>query len=182
MFKRALIFAALLPLLLLTVGREGLDGRAPAAASVSKAKTVSLCAPSERVLWSCEIRGQRKFASLCASKELDQSRGYVQYRFGRPNQVELEFPNARPNSQRAFKYSRYTRPLVTYLSLRFERGGASYTISDDYNDEEKPARRDASIMVKPAGATTKESTLKCKLPVTGSLSQLEDIVPRAEDQ
>ncbi len=182
MCRRALIFAGLMAALLFAVEHEVMTERVRAAATASSVKTVSLCAPTERVVWNCEIRGQRKFASVCSSKELNQSGGYVQYRFGRPNQVELEFPNTRANSQTAFKYSRYTRPLVTYLSLRFENNGYSYTISDDFNDEEKPSRRDASITIKPTGATAKESTLKCKLPVTGSLSQLEDIVPRAEDQ
>ncbi|HKS28563.1 MAG TPA: hypothetical protein VJS44_12115 [Pyrinomonadaceae bacterium] len=142
------------------------------------AKPSSLCAPDEQVVWSCETVKERKLASICGSKDLSGARGYVQYRFGRAGRVELEFPRERTGTQSAFKYSRYTRPLVTYLKLEFVNGGVSYSISDDSNDEEKPARRDASITVKTADA--KETTLRCRMPVAGSLMKLEDVVERED--
>jgi hypothetical protein len=143
-------------------------------------KPASLCTQGERVLWSCETAKERKLASLCASKDLDKTRGYLQYRFGRSGQVEMEFPRERVNTQTAFKYSRYTRPLVTHLKLEFVNDGFTYTISDDSNSEEKPSRRDAAVTVTPSGANAKETTLRCRLPVTGSLMKLEDIVQRED--
>jgi hypothetical protein len=86
------------------------------------------------------------------------------------------------NTQAAFKYSRYTRPLVTLLRLEFVNGGFTYTISDDSNEEEKPGRRDADITVKSSGANAKETTLRCRLPVTGSLMTLEDALPNVDYQ
>ncbi|HEX8745616.1 MAG TPA: hypothetical protein VF717_00345 [Pyrinomonadaceae bacterium] len=144
------------------------------------ARLASLCAQGEQVVWSCETVRERKLASICSSKELDAERGYVQYRFGRVGRVELEFPSRRAASQSAFKYSRYTRPLVTYLKLEFSNNGVSYTISDDSNEEERPARRDAAIIVRDSDGSAKETTLRCRMPVTGSLMKLEGVVERKD--
>lgn len=149
---------------------------APAATTSLK----SLCQASEQVVWSCEMVKDRKLASVCGSKDLDETRGYVQYRFGRAGQIELEFPRERTNTQSAFKYSRYTRPLVTYLKLQFFNEGVSYTIGDDSNDEEKPARRYASITVKHTEGNAKEITLRCRNPIAGSLMKLETVVQRVD--
>jgi hypothetical protein len=132
-------------------------------------------------MWGCETEKERKLASICSSKDLDKSRGYVQYRFGRPGQVELEFPKERAGSQSLFRYSRYTRPLVTMLKLEFVNNGFTYAISDDFNDEEKPSRRDTIITVTPSGTNARETILRCRPPVTGSLMKLEDVVQRQED-
>jgi hypothetical protein len=148
--------------------------------SLDSMKPASLCAKGENVVWSCAMVKESKLASLCSSKDLDETHGYVQYRFGRAGQVEMEFPRERTNTQAAFKYSRYTRPLVTYLKLEFVNNGFTYTISDDSNEEEKPPQRDARITVTPTGAKAKETTLHCRLPVTGSLMKLEGAVPRMD--
>jgi hypothetical protein len=146
----------------------------------SSMKPASLCAKNENVVWSCETVRDRKLASVCSSKVLEETRGYVQYRFGRVGQIELEFPRERVNTQAAFKYSRYTRYMVTYLKLEFVSGGFTYTISDDSNYEEKPGRRDADITVTPMSANAKETRLRCRLPVAGSLMKLEDVVPKTD--
>jgi hypothetical protein len=143
-------------------------------------RQASLCAQGEQVVWSCETVKERKLSSICSSKELDETRGYVQYRFGRAGRIELEFPGKRAGSQSAFKYSRYTRPLVTYLKLEFINNGVAYTISDDSNDEEKPASRYAAITVRTSDANAKETTLRCRMPVTGSLMKLEGVVERKD--
>ncbi|HEY0320714.1 MAG TPA: hypothetical protein VGC66_07175 [Pyrinomonadaceae bacterium] len=143
-------------------------------------KPASLCTATEQVVWSCVMVKDRKLVSVCSSKDLDKSGGYVQYRFGQSGKVELEFPRDRANTQSAFKYSRYTRPLVTYLKLEFVNNGITYTISDDYNSEEKPSMRDAAITVKPSGGAAAETRLKCRLPIKGSLMKLEDVVQRED--
>lgn len=153
---------------------------AHSAHSFNVARPRSLCTQGEQVLWSCVTLRGGKLASLCGSRELDETRGYVQYRFGRAGRVELEFPRERLRTQSAFRYSRYTRPLVTYLKVEFTNDGFTYTIRDDSNSEEKPARRDASITVKPAGESAKESVLGCRLPIAGSLMKLETVVPRED--
>ena len=69
--------------------------------------------------------------------------------------------------------------MVTMLTLKFENGGFSYVIHDDDNEEEKPPSRSASIDV--ASGDGKTVSITCKLPTTGSLMTLEDIVPRDEN-
>ena len=69
--------------------------------------------------------------------------------------------------------------MVTMLTLNFENGGFSYVIHDDDNEEEKPPSRSASIDV--ASGDGKTVSIICKLPTTGSLMTLEDIVPRNEN-
>lgn len=140
-------------------------------------KSKSLCQANEQTIWSC-LTTKNKTASVCASKDLAEDKGYVQYRFGSLGNVELEFPKERKNSQKSFKYSRYTRPLVTMLTLSFETSGVVYEIHDDDNSEEKPPVRAASIDITDGA---KESSVVCKLPTFGSLMKLEDFVPRDEE-
>src|SRR5213592_3963102 len=59
----------------------------------------SLCAKDERIIFSCPIKRPAKIVSVCASKDLTSDRGYIQYRFGLPDKVELEFPKERAGSQ-----------------------------------------------------------------------------------
>lgn len=141
-------------------------------------KSKSLCQGDEQTIWSCTTT-KNKIASVCASKDLAEDRGYVQYRFGSAGKIELEYPKDRKGSQKAFKYSRYTRPLVTMLTLSFENNGVGYELHDDDNSEEKPPVRAASIDV--AAGSEKTASIVCKLPTAGSLMKLEDIVPRDDE-
>src|ERR1044071_2779627 len=60
----------------------------------------SLCARTEQIIFSCLTKRSgssspttpAKIVSLCASRDLDKERGYLQYRYGLPGKVELEFP------------------------------------------------------------------------------------------
>jgi hypothetical protein len=137
----------------------------------------SLCQGSEQTIWTCTTV-KNKLASVCASKDLAEDRGFVQYRFGVPGKIELEFPKARRDSQTAFKYKRYTRPLVTMLTLSFENEGVTYEIHDDDNSEEKPPIRAASIDI---GDGVRNPSIVCRQPPAGSLMKLEGIVPRDEE-
>lgn len=142
-------------------------------------KTKSLCQANEQIIWSCATK-KNKIASVCASKDLTLDKGYLQYRYGIAGKIELEAPKSRKESQRFFGYSRYTRPLVTMLALRFENSGYAYEIHDDDNAEEKPPVRAGSIDIFDKNGET-VSSVECKLPIKGSLMKLEDIVPKYEE-
>ncbi|MBA3765555.1 MAG: hypothetical protein H0W99_00945 [Acidobacteria bacterium] len=141
-------------------------------------KVTSLCARDEKTIWSCET-ANRKIVSICGSKQLDKQRGYLQYRFGRPGHVELEYPQARQNTQTAFAYFRYTRPLVTYLGLRFKINGYDYEVYDNSNEEEQGGS-EAGVTVTPAGSTAKTIDYRCRKPVVHHLIDLEEVVPNTE--
>ena len=142
--------------------------------------TKSLCERNEQVVFSCTMQKSAKVLSICTSKQLDELNGYVQYRFGQPGKIELEFPAERKESQTLFGYSRYTRPLVTYLALRFESNGYKYSIHQDSNAEEKPPANAAYVNVTSPEPDGKPTEMTCRQPVIGSLMLLEDVVPRSE--
>lgn len=144
-----------------------------------QAKIVSLCIEDEKTIWSCETTG-RKIVSICSSRDLTKERGYVKYRFGRPGRVELEYPRHNQNTQTAFSYFRYTRPLVTYLGLRFKAGGYDYEIYDNSNEEAGGGSSEAGVTVTPTGNTAKAVDHRCRKQVVHHLIELEDVVPNTE--
>lgn len=74
----------------------------------------SLCNKDEQVIFTCSTG--KKFASLCASSQFSKNSGYVQYRYGRPQKIELLYPETLKPSQRNF----------TLSNTGFSGGGASY--------------------------------------------------------
>jgi hypothetical protein len=144
-----------------------------------QSKIVSLCTQDEKTIWSCETTG-RKIVSICGSRELNKERGYLQYRFGRPGRVELEYPRQRQNTQTAFSYFRYTRPLVTYLGLRFQTGGYDYEVYDNSNEEAGAGGSEAGVTVTPTGNTARTVDYRCRKPVVHHLIELEEVVPNTE--
>lgn len=147
--------------------------------SGKQSKIVSLCTQEEKTIWSCQTTG-RKIVSVCSSRELSKERGYVQYRFGRHGRVELEYPRQREHTQTAFSYFRYTRPLVTYLGLRFQTGGYDYEIYDNSSEEAAAAGSEAGVTVTPTGNTARAVDYRCRKPVAHHLIELEEIVPNTE--
>src|SRR6185369_9181507 len=106
-----------------------------AAQSPAALQPNSLCAKDERVIFSCPIKRPAKIVSVCASKDLTSDRGYIQYRFGLPAKVELEFPKERIGSQQKFQYSHYFRAKVDLTDITFTVNGYEYQVTDDYNGE-----------------------------------------------
>lgn len=142
-------------------------------------KVTSLCARDEKIIWSCETT-KRKIVSICSSGQLDKQNGYLQYRFGLPGHIELEYPQQRQNTQTAFAYFRYTRPLVTYLGLRFKIKEYDYEVYDNSNEEERGGSSEAGVTVTPAGNTAKAVDYRCRKPIIHQLIELEEVVPNTE--
>lgn len=65
--------------------------------NAEKSKLQSHCIGDERVLFSCHLG--TKVASICASPDLGKSRGYLQYRFGSIDKIELEIPKRRGHAR-----------------------------------------------------------------------------------
>src|SRR5256886_14959274 len=79
----------------------------------------TLCDRNERVIFSCPIKRPAKIVSICASKDLTSERGYLQYRFGLPGKIELEFPKDRTGTQTKFQYTHYFRAQVDLTEISF---------------------------------------------------------------
>ncbi len=161
------------------VRRLDIDNPSKPEASGETSKA-TLCNEKERVIFSAAVQGSEKLVSICGSRQLDSRRGYLQYRFGRPGQIEMEFPRTRENTQPQFSYTRYTRPRVTYLTLKFETNGYRYSIHQDHDAEQEPARLEAYVTIASPERheiVPEEDVLHLRVPVQGSLMNLESVVP-----
>src|SRR5882757_875996 len=131
---------------------HSLSSAAPAASPSSVApQTNSLCAKDERVIFSCPVRRPAKIVSLCASKDLTSDRGYLQYRFGLPGKIELEYPKDRQGTQPKFQYTHYFRAQFDMTSINFTIDGYEYSVFDDYNGEERPKISSQGVSVTAPG-------------------------------
>lgn len=84
----------------------------------------SHCSKEEQTVFSCSLG--TKILSVCASKDISPTGGYVQYRFGKVNAIELIFPFSIESSHRSYIQAR---------TLMFSGGGGAYLrfISGRYN-------------------------------------------------
>lgn len=99
----------------------------------------SLCQAEETILFSCMTK-QNKIISLCASKGLSATNGYIQYRFGKKDAIELIYPtNQTMPASKAFQgraqmfsggggiYLRFKNKAYDYLI--YEGIGKGWTVS-----------------------------------------------------
>ena len=139
----------------------------------------SLCARDERIIFSCPVKKPAKIVSLCASKNLSADQGYLQYRFGLPGKIELEFPKERTGTQQKFQYTHYFRAQVDLTEISFSNNGYEYQITDDYNGEEKPAQSIQGIMVTAPGKP-KEVSLACRTKPKADYTDLQAVLPNGQ--
>jgi hypothetical protein len=87
----------------------------------------SLCTSVEDDLFACSIG--RKVASICASKDLSGTSGYVQYKYGQANMPpELVYPIERRHPSKAFSYGSTGSAKSSLENLQFTVSGNSYTV------------------------------------------------------
>lgn len=102
-----------------------LDTKSPASITTSD-KQSSFCTPMEQVVFTC--RTGAKMVSVCASKDASRSKGYMQYRFGKPDStepLEMTLPEGQILPSKA----------ATGDNLPYAGGGASWLrfSKGDYN-------------------------------------------------
>ena len=137
----------------------------------------TLCEQTEKIVFSCPIVNSRKTVSLCSSNELTKEKGYLQYRYGVPGKVELEFPTKREQTQTAFKYSHYFRAQFDMTDISFVNGDTEYSVFDDYNGEEKPVRHEQGVKI----TTPKhEWVLSCRGRAKAHYEDLAEVFPEPE--
>ena len=178
MIKRKLILASVLGVIAVLSFLNGKDSPGSLAAG-QKLKPNTLCARDERVIFSCPIKRPAKIVSVCASKDLTSERGYIQYRFGLPAKVELEFPKERNGSQQKFQYSHYFRARVDLTEISFTINGYEYQVTDDYNAEEKLAQTIQGVMVTAPGKP-KEVSLACRIKPKADYTDLQSVLPNSQ--
>ena len=150
-------------------------GRQPAATQPN-----TLCAKGERVIFSCPVKRPAKIVSLCASKDLTSERGYLQYRFGLPGKIELEFPQDRNGTQQKFQYMHYFRAQVDETEISFQINGYEYQIFDTYNGEERPRISTQGVSVTAPGKP-KEVSFTCRAKPKADYGDLQAVFPNGQD-
>jgi len=130
-------------------------------AASNVAPVSSLCEKAEKVVFSCHLKNSAKIVSLCSSSRLTKTEGYLQYRFGVPGKIELEYPKQRSDAQKSFHYSHYFRARFELTEISFSLDGHTYTVFDNFNGEEKRAITDRGITVKLPG-DKKEMSYACR--------------------
>ena len=139
----------------------------------------TLCAGDERIIFSCPVRRPAKIVSLCASKDLTAERGYLQYRFGLPAKIELEFPKDRTATQQKFQYTHYFRAQFDLTEISFTINGYEYQITDDYNGEEKPAQSIQGVSVTAPGKP-KEVSFSCRTKPRADYTDLQAVLANGQ--
>ncbi len=157
----------------LTMGSAGAPRGERDSLSADPLQAGSLCARTEKIVFSCTLKPAAKIVSLCSSKHLTKTRGYLQYRFGLPGKVELEFPKQRERSQEAFKYSHYFRALVDRNAISFTSDGYEYVVFSDYEGDIKPVILSQGVYVTPPN-NGKEVQLNCRGQAKANFGDLED--------
>jgi hypothetical protein len=140
----------------------------------------TLCAKDERVIFSCPVKRPAKIVSLCASKDLTNDHGYLQYRFGLPGKIELEYPKDRQGTQSKFQYTHYFRAQFDMTSIGFTIDGYEYSVFDDYNGEEKPKIISQGVSVTAPGKP-KEVSFVCRTKPKADYNDLQAALPSGQE-
>ncbi|WP_148415531.1 hypothetical protein [Noviherbaspirillum massiliense] len=136
---------------------------------------VTLCASNEEIVLSCRIEKSDKILSICSSKPLAATTGYMQYRYGRLGAIEMTYPASKIGTQRAFRLKANSHAEVFDTWLTFKAGKfvySVYSIEDHGTDDKRPAYRHG-VNVTSEGIV---SSKKCSEPAQGRLDGLGTVV------
>ena len=98
----------------------------------------------------------------------------MQYRFGLPGRIELEYPEDQQGTQKWFEYTHYFRYQVDLTEINFSIEGHRYQIFDAYNGEEKPRVIQYGVTVTPP---TRESvSYNCRTKPKADYSKLDEVL------
>jgi hypothetical protein len=118
------------------------------------------CLAKETTYFSCDT-ARHKAISLCGATP-----SALQYRYGKPSQVELVFPDKPSDGINQLRYAHYARFQTDRSEVTFSRGGVDYAVFD-YTEQGK---RSAGVHVTMADGT--EHEVLCTGPIEGHLSTL----------
>lgn len=118
------------------------------------------CRAQETTYFSCDT-ARHKTISLCGATP-----SALQYRYGKPPQVELQFPDKPSDGVNQLRYAHYARFQTDRSEVTFSRSGVDYAVFD-YTEQGK---RSAGVHVTTADGT--EHEVLCTGPIEGHLSAL----------
>lgn len=86
----------------------------------------SHCSSQETTVFNCSAG--KKIISVCASKDLDKSAGYLQYRFGPKAAPEVQVPQAKIHPGASIKSGTLMFSGGGGAYIRFSNGGYDYVV------------------------------------------------------
>ncbi len=89
----------------------------------------SLCAPNERIMFSCPLTQSKKIVSLCASQNISPAIGYLQYRFGTAKDTELVYPLGKAHPKGNFELFHIQYVRASSYGVSFKLRGYEYSLS-----------------------------------------------------
>ncbi len=140
-------------------------------------KAQTLCTSTENSYFDCETKNGKQ-VSVCGSKDLSKTVGYLQYRFGNSEKIELEFPLEKKESSKKFFYTHYFRPQTDYTNLSFTNSGVEYSVFHSYIGDEKPIVNEWGVTI---GVKGKDHRVFCKTQPKQSLDDLKGFVSCDKD-
>jgi len=140
----------------------------------------SHCTSNETIYFTCNSGKNNKTLSLCGSKNLNTRESYLNYRFGKLNKIEMNFPESKKDSLNQFFYAYYFRAQVDRSEINFENKGTKYSLFKYYENEEIPGFPpepidESGVSVKPNGG--KQIEIKCHGKVEHRLYELRKFIP-----
>lgn len=133
----------------------------------------SLCTDDEQILLNWSTFKDGKLASLCGSKDFGKDTGYIQYRFGRPGKIELEFPKNKKDTQEVFDYSNLTRPRLNRTLVGFNTD-RRYLLTYESDGADKATYK---IIVGGSDRTKPDTEIECTEMVPAKYDVLGDALP-----
>jgi hypothetical protein len=175
------VLAAIVLCVAAGANRSPSSAASTASSQISALQPYTLCAKDERIIFSCPVKRPAKIVSVCGAKDLTSDHGYLQYRFGVPGKIELEFPKDRTGTQQKFHYKHYFRAQFDLTEIGFTIDGYEYSVFDDYNGEEKPAVSSQGVSVTAPGKP-KEVSFVCRTKPKGDYSDLQAVLGNDQDK
>jgi hypothetical protein len=93
---------------------------------------VTNCKGNEDIYFSCPL-ANGKTVSICAKNNTDPTKGYVQYRYGRPDAIELEYPSGKIAPKGIFYVVNADEGSAHLSSLKFKVGRYLYRVNQAFS-------------------------------------------------
>ena len=140
----------------------------------------TLCERNEQVILSCSIANSSRVLSICSSKVLTATEGYLQYRFGRIGAIEMTYPATKVETQEKFRWTTNYHADVIDSWLTFKSGAYVYSVFgiEERRANDKNGGRRYGVIT--TNNNDQEHSLRCKRPIIDFFSTLDNVVPEGD--
>jgi len=147
--------------------------------SVTIDKSDYLCADNEDILIGFKMENSSKILTVC----IEKNDGYIVYRYGTKENIELEFPQNKADSWAHFTYEMGWGKVYNSYFLTFNNGGYSYSVYHGLEFDDYQNFREISCSISITNIATEKNTGLKGVPesIIGGLVDLPDNVEDYRD-